>query len=423
MAKYKIINPYESVTDLLGNSDNHYKTNLHTHSTYSDANDTMTDMIEAFYDNDFDILAFAEHGILGKEWNQTPATIPLFLFQKLWHGERSHPTTQQYEAILAGNHKTSADTRTKKRGLMCVPRAIEGNMFTLMKNHVNGYFTNDDLQGLCGKENDFEGPIRSFDKSGGLSHINHPTDWLQARENPDCAYVRENIDFFADLLRRYHSCLGIEVLNMFDIPNRSDRILWDQLLLTLLPEGHRSVWGFANSDAHDVKQVDTAFMDFILPDYSIPNLRTAMEKGTFFAVARYAKNELGEDFVGEGPYPVVTELKAENDTITVKGRNCSCIEFISGGKAISSVSSDVDGELSATIDLGTVGEICCYVRVQLKGKGGICMTQPIICDDGDMRRFAVKTPEPKPVSTFDVLKKRFFDTRLGVICKRGIIKL
>ena len=40
---YKITNPYESVTAYMGKDSNHYKTNLHTHSTYSDANDTMTE--------------------------------------------------------------------------------------------------------------------------------------------------------------------------------------------------------------------------------------------------------------------------------------------------------------------------------------------------------------------------------------------
>ena len=80
---YKIINPYESVMELIGTEENHYKTNLHTHSTYSDANDTMTDMIKGFYDNDFDILAFAEHGILGKRWNEKPTHIPFFNFQYL----------------------------------------------------------------------------------------------------------------------------------------------------------------------------------------------------------------------------------------------------------------------------------------------------------------------------------------------------
>ena len=78
---YKIINPYKNVTLLISNEEHHYKTNLHTHSTYSDANNTMADMIFGFYDNDFDILAFAEHGILGKEWNVEPSIIPLFRFQ------------------------------------------------------------------------------------------------------------------------------------------------------------------------------------------------------------------------------------------------------------------------------------------------------------------------------------------------------
>ena len=57
--KYTIKNPYAEVASLMGNEENHYKTNLHTHSTYSDANETMTKMIEASYDYDFDILAFA----------------------------------------------------------------------------------------------------------------------------------------------------------------------------------------------------------------------------------------------------------------------------------------------------------------------------------------------------------------------------
>ena len=38
---YKIINPYESVMSLIEDQEKHYKTNLHTHSTYSDANDTI----------------------------------------------------------------------------------------------------------------------------------------------------------------------------------------------------------------------------------------------------------------------------------------------------------------------------------------------------------------------------------------------
>lgn len=419
--KIKITNPYESVSGLIGNNENHYKTNLHTHSTYSDANDTMTKMIEGFYDNDFDILAMTEHGIYGKEWDQDPSIIPLYTFQNLWHGKRVHPTTEQYKAILAGTHKTEKDSRTKKRGLMCVPRCIEANMFTLMKNHVNGYFTDDACEGICGKENDFEIPISKIEKSGGLSHINHPTDWLQCRLFPDCLEVPENVEFFADLLRRYHSCLGIEVLNMYDGPNFQDRMLWDKLLRTLIPEGKRTVWGFANSDAHEVSQIDTAFMDFILPEYTESNLRTAMENGTFFAIARYAKNELGADFVGKGVVPSVTKIDVdyENAVITVAGANCKAIEWVADGEVIKADTIEADGEIVAVINLSECSDkISCYVRAQLKGDGGICMTQPFICDKGDFDAIRYEIPVKKPLTGVEKFKKDFFDTRLGVIVNK-----
>ncbi len=418
---YKIINPYADVASLLGNTDAHYKTNLHTHSTYSDANNTMVEMIEGFYDNDFDILAFAEHGILGKEWDKDPSIIPLFLFQNLWHGKRCHPTTEQYKAILDGTHKTQKNLRTKKRGLMCVPDAIEANMFTLMKNHVNGYFTDAACEGIYGKENDFEEPIRKIEKSGGISHINHPTDWLQARQKPDCGTDPENVRYFADLLRRYHSCLGIEVLNMYDIPNRCDRILWDSLLKTLIPEGKRTVWGFANSDAHRVCEIDTAFMDFILPEYSLENLRKAMENGNFFAIARYAKNELGETFAGSGATPAVTKIDVDdnNDTITITGINCKAIEWIADGEIIQSETIEKDGEITTTIKLCEHSDkISCYVRAQLKGDGGICLTQAFICDDGNMERLIDTPPAKQPLTDAQKLKQNFDNTRLGVIVNK-----
>jgi hypothetical protein len=233
--------------------------------------------------------------------------------------------------------------------------------------------------------------------------------------------VPENVEFFADLFRRYKSCVGMEVLNMYDRPNRSDRILWDELLKTLIPEGERTVWGFANSDAHRVCEIDTAFMDFILPEYSMANLRKAMESGNFFAIARYAKNELGEDFEGKGAYPSVTKLVVddENDTITIKGINCNAIEWIADGEIIASETISGNGEIEMTLNLRDHSDkISCYVRAQLKGDGGICMTQPFICDDGDIARFRKEIPVKKPLTKSEEMKKRFNDTRLGVIVNK-----
>lgn len=413
---YKITNVYETVTNLLESEKNHYKTNLHTHSTYSDANNTMTDMIKAFYDKDFDILAFAEHGILGKPWNEEPTHIPFFNFQYIWHGKRSYLSEEQYKAIKSGTYRTEKNTRTKKRGLQDVPGAIECNMFTLMKNHVNGYFTDNAYEGVQGLEFDYEIPLQLIEKSGGISHINHPTDLLQAKKRPGCADIPENIEFFAVLLRRYQSCLGIEVLNMYDIPNRSDRILWDNLLKELIPQG-RTVFGFANSDAHDVTQVDTAFMDFILPEYSLQALRRAMETGSFFAVARYAKNELGENFEGKGEVPQVIKIEVDDktDTIAITGKHCSTIEWIADGKMIQSDSITQDGEITSIISLNNYTEtISCYVRAQLKGTGGICMTQAFICDDGNMESLK-KEIKPKILTEKEKKKRKFYSKKIGVI--------
>lgn len=418
---FKIKSPYAAVSALIPDAENHYKTNLHTHSTYSDANNTMADMIFEFYDKDFDILAFAEHGIFGKEWDKEPSIIPLFRFQYLWHGKRRYLTTEEFKAVLDGSYKTEKNTRSKSRGLMCVPHAIEANMFTLMKNHVNGYFTNDVLEGKYGKENDFEIPIATIEKSGGISHINHPTDWLGAYKDPECARVPENVAFFADLFRRYKSCVGMEVLNMYDRPNRSDRILWDELLMTLIPEGERTVWGFGNSDAHRVTEIDTAFMDFILPDYSPENLRRAMENGNFFAVARYAKNELGEDFEGKGDYPrfMAFDADEENQKITVKGINCKAVEWIADGKIIKSDVAEADGEMVSVLDLSAnADKISCYVRCQLKGEGGICMSQPVTLDGGNFASIVKPIPPKKVLTKAEQRKKNFDDTRLGVIVNK-----
>lgn len=413
---YTIKNPYESVMSLLSDMENHYKTNLHTHSTYSDANDTMTDMIKGFYDNDFDIVAFAEHGILGKPWNEEPTHIPFFNFQYLWHGQRSYLTEEQYKAIKKGTYKTENNLRTKTRGLEDVPNAIECNMFTVMKNHVNGYFTDNAYEGVQGLEFDYEIPMSLIEKSGGISHINHPTDLLQAKKNPNCAKEEKNIHFFANLLKKYPSCMGIEVLNMYDIPNRSDRILWDELLKLLTPYG-RKVFGFSNSDAHQVDQIDTAFMDFILPEYSLDTLRNAMETGTFFSIARYAKNELGEDFVGHGPCPRVIgiEVDDDTDTITIKGINCSEIDWIADGEIIKTTTIENDGEITSTIQLGEhTDKISCYIRAQLKGKGGICLTQAFVLDDGNMESLKKSIIEEK-LTEDEQKKRKFYSKKLGVV--------
>lgn len=380
---YKITNPYESVTAYLGSESNHYKTNLHTHSTYSDADIDLAAMVKGFYNENFDILAVSDHGVIGTEWDESPTLLPLYQYNHILLNDQSHLTTDEYTAILNGTYKDAHTTRTNTRGMQSVTGAIEANYLVAQKNHVNGYFMNNNsVEGFMGNEGDYETAVKMIDAAGGVSHINHPGDWLGSAGDPDIARDSGNVQFFANMMRKYDSCLGIEVYNAYDRPTRNDRVLWDELLKVVIPEG-RNVWGFANSDAHNLFDIDTSFMDFVLPSYSDENLRTAMENGTFFAVSRYSAGQK----IGSGDaYPQVTGILVDDtaDTITIIGKNCDTINWIADGEVIQT-STGVDGVTSSTIKLRSHSDdISCYVRAELCGEGGTTLTQAFVCDDGNM---------------------------------------
>ncbi len=410
---YKITNPYESVMAYIGNENNHYKTNLHTHSTYSDALVSLDAMVKEHYNQDFHVLAFADHGVIGVEWDQTPTLLPLYYYNYIMLKDQNHLSTEEFEAIQNGTYKTDISTRSTDRGLNCVTGAIEGNYLVAQKNHINGYFMNDNrTEGVMGTEGDFETMIRMIEEAGGVSHINHPGDWLGSAGDESIARDPGNVHFFADLLLRYDSCLGIEVYNAFDRPTSSDRILWDELLQVVIPQG-RNVWGFGNNDAHNLNDIDTSFMDFVMPEFSQANVRTAMENGAFFAVSRY---EAGERIGDEGAYPMVTCIivDEEDDTITLVGKNCDKINWIADGNTIETTTKSVNGVVSSTIKLREHSDdISCYVRAELEGTGGKTLTQAFVCDDGSMEGQEIGSTQTTVVNSFidmllDFIKKILF---------------
>ena len=424
---YKITNPYASVTALMANEDNHYKTNLHTHSTYSDAYIDLSSMVKEHYNQDFDILAISDHGVIGVPWNEQPTLLALYQYNHVLLNEQSHLSDEEYEGILNGTYRDDHTRRTVENGMECVTGAIEGNYLVAQKNHINGYFMNDNrTEGIVGDEGDFETMVGMIDAAGGVSHINHPGDWLGSAAG-ELVYDEDgnvmltpngdemtrgyqiatdpgNVQFFARTLRKYDSCLGIEVYNSFDRPTRSDRVLWDELLQVIIPEG-RNVWGFANNDAHGYYDIDTSFMDFVLPEYSPENLRTAMENGTFFAVSRY---DAGDRIATEDAYPTVTCIIVDDDadTITIVGKNTDQIKWIADGVIVQTDTVSVNGVVSSTIKLADHSDdISCYVRAELNGKGGTTLTQAFVCDDGNMDEIETKGPfNPAPVDVITVIR-------------------
>ncbi len=382
--EYTILSPYADVIWEGENAWGAYKGTLHSHSTYSDADESLAVMVKEYYEQDYDFLANSDHGVTGTAWNEKQPFVPLYFYQA---GKTAHLTDEEFEGITAGTYPLY-DGTVRGKAMICVTGANELNNLTLTKSHVNGYFLPEGAgNGFGGMENGYELAIKFVEDKGGLSHINHPGDWLESNVNPDAVSDPENVAFFADLLLKYDSCLGIEVFNENNGVTGYDRILWDNLLMHVLPYG-KSVIGFSNTDAHNRKNVDTSFSIFMMEENTVENIKKTMQSGAFFAVTRCIR---GNDKIGpvkeidarntELPYPVFTKVETEGHSVTVKAENADTVQFIADGKVIYNASADGD-EVTLNLDTVEGAEAFQYVRAELIGKGGMCLTQALVIDDG-----------------------------------------
>lgn len=158
-------------------------------------------------------------------------------------------------------------------------------------------------------------------------------------------------------------------------------------------------------------------MDFIMPEYSLENVKSTMENGNFFVVGRRARKELPDDFVGEGPLPRVTGITVdeESDTISIKAVNAEKVQWIANGTVIDESLNTESNEIVSTIKLREhSGDITCYVRFQLTGPGGICFSQPFTCDNGSMSSYIINDDRTNSQKFFDKLIHILSSIRLYV---------
>ena len=384
---YTIVSPYADVVWEGENAWGAYKGSLHSHSTYSDADVDLATMVKEYYNQGYDFLANADHGITGKEWNKAQTFLPLYAYQTLLGNKVAHLTDEEFEGITSGTYATD-DGTVRGKGMTCVVGANELNNLTLTKSHVNGFFLPAGVgDGFGGRENGYELAIAFVDKVGGLSHINHPGDFLESSRNIDAVSDKENVAFFGDLLLNYDSCLGMEVFNENNSVTPYDRILWDNLLMYCLPYG-KNVIGFSNTDAHRTKDIDTSFSVFMMEENTTENIKETMQSGAFFAVTRRLKENsiIGPEKEIDArntdiPYPVFTKVAVDGHTVSVKAENAATIQWIADGKVIAS-DSITDGEYTLDLDKIEGAEDFSYIRAELFGKGGICLTQALTIDDG-----------------------------------------
>lgn len=355
--RYVITNPYATVNwDTWGS----YKANLHTHSTVSDGEVDFRDMIEAYYSAGYDILAMTDHGTVNYGWDVKPDVDVLIGAANIFKTKHALTTARKNE-IYTGVGRSG-------RGMTEVPLGIELNGMSIKKTHINGFYADSGHHVRAMDETDYEPAVAAYHQAGGITHLNHIGDWSGAADDPS-VYDEEMLQYFTNIFISYPSCLGFELVNTSDSRTRNDRILYDKLLQRLIPQG-RSLFGFANDDSHELSDIGKSWEVFMMPSNTAANVRTAMQNGTFFAVSKHSKGELGESFTAVGEAPKVTRVAvdAKFNQITLTAQNHTKIQWVANGAVIAE---------GSTIDLNAYeSAVTCYVRAQILGPGGICYTQP-----------------------------------------------
>ena len=417
-SSYRIVSPYEDVVWDGENAWNAYKGNLHTHSTVSDAEMDFNEMILEHYRQGFDFLAMTDHGVTGKAWNEEPTHLPLYLYQYIAGRKTTKLTQEEFEGVTSGTYPV--DGQPRGRGMTCVIGGNELNALTLTKCHVNGMFLPPHVgDNHLGFENDHEGAVRLADNAGGLSFINHPGDWLHSNRDIGKVSDPKNVQYYADILLKYDSCLGMEVFNERNHVTQYDRILWDNVLMTCLPYGKRVI-GFSNNDAHFHSHIDSSYSIFMMPENTVEQIKETMQSGAFFCVTR----ELSENNIigpaegfdvrySEAPIPMFRELTVDGHTVTIRAKDCETVQWIANGKVIASETvADQSGEITYTLDLDQIegAEDFLYIRCELFGEGGCTLSQALVIDDGTPAK--TYTPDTSLKAKAKSLWNRFCSLRI-----------
>jgi len=465
---FAISNPY---ADVCWDEWYQFRAALHAHTRRSDGRAWTRETVVEHFNRGFDILAIAEHSILcDGDWTTHPASgaPEIWWPPHQWNDARNLMSAAEQSAIRDGTWNTAqfdlppvtgqgdvggrrndrnelimhegsrfsglGFMRPQMRQILGMPPGQAGVGLIPISNSNEQSYHNHILTywaafttGYGQREPAIFTQVRNH---GGLAVIAHPgrhTCYRPSRcaasnRGEMCAHAGgrghvaasnavHEVNRYIGWLNQFPEVLGFEIYNRPDNETRSDRILWDNVLLEMMPEigldpapgERRGVWGFANDDSHSMNGTGLNWNVMLMPSLTEENTRTAMETGAFYMVARVDRrldvNAGLSTSAGSNDHtplmnaraPGITNISVDGQTITVEGVNYDEIWWFTGNPHRANGSTHQGGGVvistENTLDLAQLGGYVWgnYVRAVLicrtSGGGrtnshGVALTQP-----------------------------------------------
>jgi hypothetical protein len=279
---YTIHNPYKDVN---WDTWKAYKAAHHTHTTFSDGAASVAEVAERKYLLGFDFVAITDHNRISRTPDQMSGgrgssngfgpIVPM----------SSHRINEMHNGVGRDGRGMMFIPNSNEQSSMVVP----GIAHASTGHHVNTYWWDDDT--ISGEQvSSLVSRLSTQQFGSGIGRMNHlgrNTGGLFPARLEDAIAISHNSSNFMPYVNILRSpyITGMEIINKFDTETQADRVLWDNILSQLMPEGV-PVYGYSDDDSHFQIAQGFSYNFMMMPEQSLAELRHSMESGAFFAFSR-----------------------------------------------------------------------------------------------------------------------------------------
>lgn len=318
-----VLNPYHNVKWA---TVNHFKSNIHTHTTNSDGSVHAHAVIDAYHNAGYKILSITDHNLITWPWTN-----------------------------LSSINSNFQNRDPAALGML----AVEGNELS-GAHHAGSY-----INVVTGSGSDLNQAFSTMTQLNGIGSFKHPGRYWSKSTNytPGAQY---SIEWYQDFYNRFPVLVDMEVYNQGDrYPD--DRILWDELLSRMMPD--RPIWGQSSDDMHTTSHYFKNYGWMLMDSLTMDEFRRTKIQGASFFVF-----EPNGDGTPRAPVIDSITVNRNSRTITLHAQNFTSVQWISGIEGTGTARNNRVIQTGTTFNYTTfMGN---YVRAVVINSFGRNYTQP-----------------------------------------------